>query len=329
MRIFFASSCAPPEESPVVREFERIAMSDRVGIHKPVKSPDSADLILFVDNNVAPDWRRRAMLEHPLLARYPEKCMVYDEGDRPWNALPGVYMSMPKEFFDPGSQRAWAYRELYENTALKQIPRTADVLYSFLGRHCRWGTPGSRVRREIFTIRDDRAIIHDSSQFLRLDGTGGARGYNQRQEERYAELLGRSKFILCPRGLGTSSYRLYETLRAGRVPVVLSDGWVPPVGPEWEKFAILVPEKHVTDMPGILRAAEPRWEEMAAGALQAWEQWFAPAVNFHHLVEQLQSLLLAKPLIDLRLQSRRYNQLRRFYLLRGAYRRIRGLCGCA
>ena len=34
----------------------------------------------------------------------------------------------------------------------------------------------------------------------------------------------RSKFFLCPRGTGTSSIRLYETLSAGRVPVIALSG---------------------------------------------------------------------------------------------------------
>ena len=37
-------------------------------------------------------------------------------------------------------------------------------------------------------------------------------------KRRYAEVMRRSKFVLCPRGVGTSSYRLYETLESGFIP---------------------------------------------------------------------------------------------------------------
>ncbi len=36
-----------------------------------------------------------------------------------------------------------------------------------------------------------------------------------------------------PRGIGASSVRIFEAMRAGRAPVIISDDWiVPPVG-DW------------------------------------------------------------------------------------------------
>ena len=35
-------------------------------------------------------------------------------------------------------------------------------------------------------------------------------------------MLRQSKFVICPRGVGTSSIRLFECLRAGRVPIIVA-----------------------------------------------------------------------------------------------------------
>lgn len=47
-------------------------------------------------------------------------------------------------------------------------------------------------------------------------------------EDKYIKMIQRSRFVLCPRGGGPSSRRVYETMAAGRVPVVISSHWIPP-----------------------------------------------------------------------------------------------------
>ena len=44
----------------------------------------------------------------------------------------------------------------------------------------------------------------------------------QDYQRRYAETTKASKFVLCPRGLSVSSISLFETMRMGRVPVILA-----------------------------------------------------------------------------------------------------------
>lgn len=106
MKIYLATSVAPPEESPVPRELRGLVARDKFGVHKLADSPDAADLILFVDNHMNPDWRVRAMVEHPLLKQFPQKCMVHEERPAALGLLPGVYVSMPRRFFNPQTQRA-------------------------------------------------------------------------------------------------------------------------------------------------------------------------------------------------------------------------------
>ena len=236
MKIYLASSCAPPKESPVVRAFREVAARDKFGVHKLADSSEFADLILFVDNHMNPDWRVRSMVEHPLLGRFPEKCMVYDERDHPWNALPGVYASMPAKYFDIGSQRAWTYYALSGNTVVPP-GAAADLLYSFMGTPGPRTSGGHTTRREIVSLRDDSASIEDTSGFVFYDDGGDPAAHAARQR-RFAETIGRSKFVLCPQGAGTSSIRLYEVMRAGRVPVIIADQWVAPTGPDWNKFSL-------------------------------------------------------------------------------------------
>jgi hypothetical protein len=60
----------------------------------------------------------------------------------------------------------------------------------------------------------------------------------------YCELLDDTQFFLCPRGKGLNSVRFFETLRMGRIPVLISDEAKLPL--EWlidySKFVVKVPE---------------------------------------------------------------------------------------
>ena len=311
MKIYLASSCAPPEESPVVRAFREVAAMDKFGVHTIADSPDSADLVLFVDNHMNPDWRVRAMLEHPLLQRFPDKCMVYDERPDALGHLPGVYVSMPKQYFDANAQRAWSY---YALKGGQPSPAKPTALYSFRGQPGQRISPAYRVRVRILKLRDDRAVIEAVKGFSFFTQLGDAAGHAAKKE-RYAQTLALSKFVLSPRGYATSSIRCYEVMAAGRVPVILADQWVPPEGPDWEKFALFVPERQVADIPEILREAEPMWGQMSSAALAAFNQYFAPDVNWHNLMEQFRILKESNPKVDPALVLRRTRNVARVQMV--------------
>ena len=131
-------------------------------------------------------------------------------------------------------------------------------------------------------IRDDRAVIEDTSH-LSFFGANTEAVANQKR--RYAEVIQNSKFVLCPVGSGPSSFRLFETMAAGRVPVIISDEWVPPLGPTWADFSITVPERKVRGIAEIVASQEHRFPDMSNAARAAWEEWFAPNVLFHRMVE--------------------------------------------
>ncbi len=258
--------------------FRQRAAVDRFGVHSVVEDPAAADLILFVENShYGDDSFFRTLRRHPWVRAYREKCFMYNEHDLPYCALPGLYSSMPARWFDSSRQRAWAY--IYtRNPYLEDVARanaSPDLLFSFVGRR------NAPVRSRIFELNDDEAELQDDSAFD---------AYRERLNRgdvplRFARTLGRSRFVLCPRGIGTGTNRLQEVMQSARVPVIIADAWVAPTGPDWAKFSIRVAEKDVPGIPALLRAHDAQWSTMAAAARSAWEEWFAPDVTFHRMVE--------------------------------------------
>jgi len=72
----------------------------------------------------------------------------------------------------------------------------------------------------------------------------------------YIKTIKRSKFSLCPRGYGRTSYRLYESMMVGTIPVIISDDWQPPLSfmLDWNEFSVTINEADVDKIPEILNS---------------------------------------------------------------------------
>ena len=102
----------------------------------------------------------------------------------------------------------------------------------------------------------------------------------------------------------------------GLVPVIISDQWIRPVGPDWESFSIRVKENQIHQLPDILARYEDRWREMGGLARKNWEEWFQLEDEFDYLVDRLveiknnrwideRIMRLLRPIILLKLYVRR------------------------
>ncbi|HEV2427567.1 MAG TPA: exostosin family protein, partial [Acidimicrobiales bacterium] len=95
--------------------------------------------------------------------------------------------------------------------------------------------------------------------------------------------------------LGTATYRLFEVLAAGRVPVILSDDWVPPKGPDWDSFSIRWPEARIPELPAELERRQAEAPVMGIRARQAFDEWFALDISLTRQMSELASLLDRSP----------------------------------
>ena len=244
--------------------------------HTLADDPELADAVLVV---VRGDEYSSELRRSPLVRRFYSRLFVYDTKDRPIPFLPGLYCSLPRRCFKPHRHAAAPYVAPI-NSAIADIAAQPvdepDLFFSFIG------ADNAPVRRRL--LRSANHWRTRSDIFIELAYGWQKRG-DAAAERRFAETISRSRFVLCPRGIGTSTYRLYETMELGRVPVILSDDWVPVPGPNWERFAIQLPEGSVSDLPRLLTPYESQAADMGRAARAAWEEWFAPDIQFHRLAE--------------------------------------------
>jgi len=70
----------------------------------------------------------------------------------------------------------------------------------------------------------------------------------------FIEAALQSKFLLCPRGYGLNSFRLYESFQLGCVPVIITDKLFLPWEDElnWSDFSVIIDKENVGNIKNIL-----------------------------------------------------------------------------
>jgi hypothetical protein len=297
----------------------KYAKLDRFGEHTLSSDPVEADLILFAESShYNDDPSLSTVRRHEFVGKFRNKAFIYNEQDIPHDALPGLYVSMPRRWFNHSRQRSFPYltviNPFVSRIGVTEVSPAPDFLFSFVGQ------AESKLRKSLFRLHGGDCLLEDTTHidiFNKSDET------IQAAKLRYADILFRSKFVLCPRGGGSSSFRLYETMEAGRVPVVISDQWVEPQGPDWQQAVIRVPERSVESIPNLLREYEADWEIRAKAARIAWLEYFSPQVLFHRAVESLMEIAVG-PRIPEWIARRVPSGIRAELLVRSVLRQTRG-----
>lgn len=271
---------AYPETAGLYQSIQTAILGSRRGSTEITVSPEDADIILFT----GAEYDLEPIRSHSLAKRYPAKCVVYDRSPYPPDTLSGVYTNMPQPGFDAGRMAAFGYIDAPPLDAGEVDPSDIqpDLLFGFRGQR------NVSVRDRLLELDHPRGEIVDTTQLFIAHQ---AQAEDSRHRRLYREQILRSKFVLCPRGWGVSSYRLYETMMCRRVPVVLSDEWVAPAGPDWEACIVRIPESRVKEIPRMLLEMEGRWDELASNAHEAWESWFSPPVIFERLIDCCEHVL--------------------------------------
>ena len=246
---------------------------------KLVSAPDNADFV--VSTSGLHDFRKPWP---PSTKKSSRPGLVWDAGDFPSGNMPGLYCSLPRFLFDSRSHRSFCYPIIYNELIEKFDQSEATKDWSFVGGV----TSGLRQRliKHLSARQGSRGICCVQSgpwsQMFDRSGVG--------KKKDFAESIRRSKFILCPRGNGVGSIRLFETLKAGRVPVIISNGYVLPSGIEWDKCAIRVRENNLHAIESIVDSHQDRWSSMAMEARLQWESNYGNLSLLDRIGEELQNI---------------------------------------
>lgn len=206
----------------------------------------------------------------PLKAR-DVSTIVWDDSDQPLGRLSGLYCSLPRHIFDASRHRTFCYPITYNERVEEFLIEDAIEDFNFTGGLT------APIRSKIVSIMQNQSAVTGTIQvqngpwFSMFDRSGVP------EKMSYASAMRKSKYIVCPRGNGVGSVRLFEVLKAGRVPIIVSDKYVLPSYVDWSACALLIGEKSVSSIPEAIRQDLPNWETRARNARKVWEERFSPA----------------------------------------------------
>jgi hypothetical protein len=257
--------------------------------HEWVDDPVAAEMIIFLEPN---NWKDRSyaecLLHNDYISHFPQKCFVFNYAPFYIDFLPGLYANIDRARGLQPTRSSWCYlwglpNEVVQRFAAQSLPYQPQCLFSFRGSRTH------PVRQVLF----EKA--RDWQSFAKMMEIPQERFYRNSTEDKqlYAEDILNSAFVLCPRGLGTNSHRIYETMALGRVPVILSDNWTLPDGPDWQSFSLRLPEVDAPHLAEILKARQSDAAEMGRRARIAWLTWFADETRIPRFLDRMQQLLSA------------------------------------
>lgn len=125
-----------------------------------------------------------------------------------------------------------------------------------------------------------------NTSFVVRDGFWGSISEDSAREvtrEEYVQNMVDADYVLCTRGTGNFSFRLYETLSCGRIPVFVDTDAVLPFEEfiDWKKYCVWVDQSEVdqiaqkvADFHASLTPEE--FYDMQYNCRMLWEQWLSP-----------------------------------------------------
>jgi hypothetical protein len=104
-------------------------------------------------------------------------------------------------------------------------------------------------------------------------------------QSKFLSKTAESMFSLCPRGYGASSFRTYEALQLGAVPVIIYDhDWRPfKQRVNWDNFSVHCHYSRIKELPDALVRLAPYASNMAIDGKYCYDKFF----SLHSLTDQI------------------------------------------
>jgi hypothetical protein len=126
------------------------------------------------------------------------------------------------------------------------------------------------IRKQMVEILKD-----DTNYYLKYGTWNNNLGLND--FENFADITGRSKYTLCPRGYGKNSFRMYEAMQFGSVPVyIYDDDWRPFKNlVDWDSFCISIHVSKLPELKNILEnISEDHYKQMSDNLISVYNDFF-------------------------------------------------------
>jgi len=236
---------------------------------------------------------RQTTLEHAMPALCDDPTLSMQAPVRPYNLEPsigfcgytGIGAMLP--LYRAMGKTEKAAGLILRRRALTALTKTRGLQTRFITRAQFWGGAiGLQSRRVKALLRKvtgrSTADLHATRDL-------------ERERTVYFEFLNNvigTDYTLCARGAGNFSYRFYETLAAGRVPLMIDTDCVLPFADkiDWSRHCCIVPERELKNIGSHLLAFHAKLNAETFAKLQSanrtlWESYLSPNGAYVHVID--------------------------------------------
>lgn len=107
----------------------------------------------------------------------------------------------------------------------------------------------------------------------------------------FLKLMASSWFALCPRGFGPASFRIFEALQLGAIPVIISDHYKRPYAGEvnWKEFSVAIKEDSLAKIESRLKAIDiPTRKRMIEAGYDFYQNYCTKEQVCKHILARLE-----------------------------------------
>lgn len=201
--------------------------------------------------------------------------------------------------------RRWQERPVVGFCGFAPSPTWRKILKRRFGKILNKAWEDATIRNRALKLLSEDARIKPNfirrNEFLAGALAGGDRtdyAVLQRSRKEFAENTLQSDYVLCARGAGNFSYRLYETLCCGRIPVFVNTDCVLPFEDRiaWKRLCVWVEAEDLpmigTTIAGFHKNLEPEgFKVLQKECRSAWLDHLSPKGFFSTLHTQLLELI--------------------------------------
>jgi hypothetical protein len=249
---------------------------------------ESADAIIFREKSYFKEWRFiDHLLADPIARKYAPKLYTINSDPSSAGLLRGVYTAVPKHRYNPRIHQIVHYERFLNDVVLKHRhePRP-EPRYLATWR-------GNKMSHR--KLREGLERTCSASPSFLFETTDSWQNHSHKEQQRYVDVVRTGRFSLCPAGWAAVSFRIYESMVLGVCPVIIADDFVPPEGPDWNSFALRIPENALDRLELTLSKFADSYAEMGRRARDAWERFFSPEKIIDHYCDSLLACMRANP----------------------------------
>lgn len=156
-----------------------------------------------------------------------------------------------------------------------------DIPFSFVG----W--ENNKLRQVIFERYKSVPSVIKRDFY----GIGVENERNKAHATEYLDILSRTRFSLCPRGVGSGTKRFWESLKTGAIPILISDALILPNCWDWNNTIIRVGEqpfiRHIHKLTTSMILPKGREEILRENCYQAAQAFSNPTFLANYIQSQL------------------------------------------